>query len=230
MNVLVVDDDSNIRNMLDTVLKVSGFNCLHAQDSYEANEIINQTLPDVILVDWMMPYMNGVEWIKTLRKNQNTATIPIMMITAKVQESNIIKGLTAGADDYITKPFSPRELIARIQSLIRRSSNSIDKLQPDNFNFLVFDEASSSVNIQYQSITLGTTEYKLLEILYKSKNRPLTRTQILEQFGKVADISDERTIDVYIKRLRKSLKTIERDNLIETIRGRGYRLNCIIWV
>lgn len=231
VNILIVDDDANIRNVLDIALKISGFTSRQASDAYEANELIEQQMPDAILVDWMMPHLSGVEWIRQKRRNPKTQALPIIMITAKAQEANIISGLNAGADDYIIKPFSPRELVARIQSLIRRSETNsnisnekkpITNLASEQFSF---DDVLNAVSLYGNRIKLGPSEYKLLKVLVNNANRPLTRQQLANNINDEPTSIDERSLDVYVKRLRKTLKQYELDGHIVTIRGHGYQFS-----
>ena len=232
MNILIVDDDPNIRQMLEVALKVSGFECRQASNAYDANDLIDEQLPDAILVDWMMPHLSGVEWIRQKRKSPKTESLPIIMITAKAQEANVISGLNAGADDYIVKPFSPRELIARIQSLIRRSKLSqkstvenTEQAEATSSDTISFDAITNTVILFGNKIKLGPSELQLLEAFANNPNRPLTRAQLILNMTGSSTTLDERSLDVYIKRLRQSLKAYNLDKKITTIRGYGYQFD-----
>ena len=189
-----------------------------------AETLIREALPDLIILDWMLPGMSGVEFAKRVRGNPNTKNIPIIMLTAKSDESNKLKGLDTGADDYMTKPFSPKELIARIKAVLRRKSPELVD-EPISIKGLALDPNKHLLQYNKKTITIGPTEFKLLNFFMKNPDRVFSRNQILDKiWGNKSDI-DDRTVDVHIKRLRDTLKISGQESLIKTIRGIGYRLS-----
>ena len=222
-NILIVEDESSILELIALNLHQAGFNPIRAISAEYANNIVKETIPDLIVLDWMLPGMNGVEFAKRLRANSATKLIPIIMLTAKSDEDNKIEGLNVG-DDYLTKPFSPRELVARIKALIRRRSPELVN-NPIIIEGLVLDPSSHKVQINNRSISIGPTEFKILHLFMKNIDRVYSRNQILDKiWGNKSEI-DDRTVDVHIKRLRGSLKQSGYHKLIQTVRGAGYRFS-----
>jgi len=222
-NILIVEDESSILELIALNLHQAGFNPIRAISAEYANNIVKETIPDLIVLDWMLPGMNGVEFAKRLRANSATKLIPIIMLTAKSDEDNKIEGLNVG-DDYLTKPFSPRELVARIKALIRRRSPELVN-DPIIIEGLVLDPSSHKVQINNRSISIGPTEFKILHLFMKNIDRVYSRNQILDKiWGNKSEI-DDRTVDVHIKRLRESLKQSGYNKLIQTVRGAGYRFS-----
>jgi two-component system phosphate regulon response regulator PhoB len=222
-NILIVEDESSILELIALNLHQAGFNPIRAISAEYANNIVKETIPDLIVLDWMLPGMNGVEFAKRLRANSATKLIPIIMLTAKSDEDNKIEGLNVG-DDYLTKPFSPRELVARIKALIRRRSPELVN-DPIIIEGLVLDPSSHKVQINNRSISIGPTEFKILNLFMKNIDRVYSRNQILDKiWGNKSEI-DDRTVDVHIKRLRESLKQSGYNKLIQTVRGAGYRFS-----
>jgi len=222
-NILIVEDESSILELIALNLHQAGFNPIRAISAEYANNIVKETIPDLIVLDWMLPGMNGVEFAKRLRANSATKLIPIIMLTAKSDEDNKIEGLKIG-DDYLTKPFSPRELVARIKALIRRRSPELVN-DPIIIEGLVLDPSSHKVQINNRSISIGPTEFKILHLFMKNIDRVYSRNQILDKiWGNKSEI-DDRTVDVHIKRLRESLKQSGYNKLIQTVRGAGYRFS-----
>lgn len=220
--VLIVDDEPAIRDMLKVALEMAEFSCIEAKNAYEAQVSITDFSPDLVLLDWMMPEVSGIELLRRWRRNPETKDIPVIMLTAKAEEENLVKGLDTGADDYIAKPFSPRELVARIKALFRRvESESSDA--PITIGELVMDPAARAVTIAGQPVSLGPTEYRLLEFFLFHQNRAYTRDQLLNNVWGSNVYIDERTIDVHIRRLRKALAPHGYDNCVQTVRGFGYR-------
>lgn len=221
--VLIIDDESSIREMIAVALEMAGYECLEASNSREGYEIIVDNRPDLILVDWMMPNGSGIELIRRLKKDTLTAEIPVIMLTAKSEESNKIQGLEMGADDYITKPFSPKELVARLKAVLRRTNpQGID--EPINVDGLSLDPISQRVTIGERALEMGPTEYRLLKFLITHQERAYSRAQLLDQVWGGNVYVEERTVDVHIRRLRKAIgKT--HDYLIQTVRGTGYRFS-----
>lgn len=222
--VLIVDDEQSIRDMLKVALEMADFNCIEATNAHQAHVMVTDNKPDLVLLDWMMPEVSGIDLLRRWRRNEDTANLPVIMLTAKAEEENAIRGLDVGADDYITKPFSPRELAARIKALIRRA---LPEARDDQMvaGQLVLDPAGRMVTIGGQVVALGPTEYRLLEFFMSHRNRAYTRNQLLNNVWGANVFIDERTIDVHIRRLRKALSIDGYENSIQTVRGFGYRFS-----
>lgn len=221
--ILIVDDEAPIREMLAVALEMADFDYLEAANAQEAHSLIVDHQPDLILLDWMMPGTSGVELSRRLKREPTTAEIPIMMLTARSEEDNKIQGLEAGADDYITKPFSPRELVARIKAVLRRSTPAGVE-DPVEVNGLRLDPISHRVTSHSQPLEVGPTEFRLLQFFMTHQERAYTRSQLLDQVWGGNVYVEERTVDVHIRRLRKALGS-EHDVLIQTVRGTGYRFS-----
>ena len=222
ISVLVVDDESAIREMIRFALGKSGMKVRCAASGKEALVKINETAPDIILLDWMMPNMSGPELTRRLRKDPVTADIPIIMLTAKVSEDDKVAGLNAGADDYIVKPFSPRELIARIKAVLRRS----DPGGPEGkivAGLITMDTSSRQVFLNQKPTHIGPTEYRLLEFFMTHEKRAFSRSQLLDHVWGTNVFLEERTVDVHIRRLRKILEVTKLQHYIQTVRSHGYR-------
>jgi two-component system phosphate regulon response regulator PhoB len=223
---LVVDDESAIRDMLRMALDIAGFRCLEADNILDAYTLIVDERPDIILLDWMLPGGSGLELLRRLKRNDATREVPVIMLTAKTAEDNLVQGLEVGADDYITKPFAPRELIARIKALLRRSAGgeAAEKLQVET---LVLEPESRRIFIGEIPVDMGPTEFNLLQFFMSHPDRAYTRSQLLDQVWGANVYVEERTVDVHIRRLRKALQAAGRDysNLIQTVRGTGYRFS-----
>jgi two-component system phosphate regulon response regulator PhoB len=220
--ILVVEDEIAIRDMLQFVLAPAGFKIMEAGDIKDAEKQIAKHIPDLILLDWMLPGMNGIDFAKQLKRHSLTKNIPIIMLTARAEEENKIRGLEVGADDYITKPFSPRELIARIKTVLRRGvlTTPEDIIQ---VNELFLDKNTHKVSIKSELLELTPIEYKLLHFFMTHQNRIYSREQLLHHvWGGEHDI-DERTVDVQVRRLRSRLKPFACDHYIKTMRGSGYQ-------
>jgi two-component system phosphate regulon response regulator PhoB len=220
--VLVVDDEAAIREMIQYALERAKMDVLTAADAQEALVRISEARPDIILMDWMMPGVSGVELTRRLRKDSYTEDIPIIMLTAKVTEDDKVTGLEAGTDDYVIKPFSPRELMARIRAVLRRSSPANDQ------GFLVvgelkLDTVSRRVLHGGEEIKMGPTEYRLLEFFMGHQGRAYNRSQILDHVWGANAYLEERTVDVHIRRLRKALEPSGTSHYLQTVRGHGYR-------
>ena len=224
--VLIVDDEFAIRDMLRMALEMADFRCIEAQDIQRAYQLIVDERPAVVLLDWMLPGGSGLELMRRLKREELTRDMPVIMLTAKTAEDNVIQGLDVGADDYITKPFAPRELIARIRALLRRSTGHVEgeKLQVAD---LLLDGESKRVLIADQSLEMGPTEFKLLQFFMSHPERAYTRGQLLDQVWGANVYVEERTVDVHIRRLRKALQSPAGDcsHLIQTVRGTGYRFS-----
>ncbi|MCK0163458.1 phosphate regulon transcriptional regulator PhoB [Marinobacter sp. S6332] len=221
--VLIVDDEPAIREMIAVALEMADYHCMEAADAREAHALIIDKQPDIILLDWMLPGTSGIELARRLKKEETTADVPIIMLTAKVEEDNKIRGLEVGADDYITKPFSPRELVARLKAVLRRATPpGIDS--PIEVDGLILDPSSHRVTANDTSLNIGPTEYRLLQFFMTHQERVYTRSQLLDQVWGGNVYVEERTVDVHIRRLRKALGE-QHDYLIQTVRGAGYRFS-----
>jgi two-component system phosphate regulon response regulator PhoB len=221
-NVLVVDDEEAIRDMIQFALEKSGMGVQTASSAHEALLSINESRPDIILMDWMMPGVSGLELTRRLRKDPYTEDIPIIMLTARVTEDDKVAGLEAGTDDYVVKPFSPRELLARIKAVTRRTSPVDDRGQLLVGN-LTLDTVSRRVLSGEEEIRMGPTEYRLLEFFMAHAGRAYSRSQILDHVWGTNAYLEERTVDVHIRRLRKALEPAGASHYLQTVRGHGYR-------
>jgi len=222
-HVLVVEDEPAIAEMIQISLERNGYRASLVGDVAAAKEVVASDTVDLALVDWMLPGASGVELVRYLRKDEVTRSLPIIMLTAKSQEQDITTGLDAGADDYVTKPFSPNELNSRIKALLRRT-RSMDN-EVIEVAGLQCDTSAHRLSFNDNEIELGATEFKLLQFLMSNRNRVYTRAQLLDHVWGQGTYIEERTVDVHILRLRKSLKPFECDHLIQTVRGAGYRFS-----
>ena len=222
ISVLAVDDESAIREMIRFALGKSGMTVECAASGQEALEKISEQTPDILLLDWMMPNMSGPQLTRRLRKDPLTENIPIIMLTARVSEDDKVNGLNAGADDYIIKPFSPRELIARINAVLRRSDTggTDGKITAGAIGM---DTVSRQVFLAGEPTHIGPTEYRLLEFFMTHENRAFSRSQLLDHVWGSNVFLEERTVDVHIRRLRKILGAAKLDHYIQTVRSHGYR-------
>lgn len=224
--ILIVDDEFAIRDMLNQALSFAGYECLQAENTQQAHSIIVDERPDLVLLDWMLPGgSSGIELCQRLKNDETLAHIPIILISAKGTEDNKIHGLDAGADDYITKPFSMRELLSRIKAVLRRTTIQQQEQQRVECAGLTLDIASQRVFFNQQAIEIGPTEYRLLAFFMTHPERVYTRSQLLDHVWGGNTYIEDRTIDVHIRRLRKVLEPFAVDNLIQTVRGTGYRFS-----
>lgn len=222
--ILIVDDEASIRDMLSLALEAAGFNVLQAENAQLGHAAIIDHQPDLVLLDWMMPGTTGLELLRRLKRDELTAQIPIIMLTAKAEEDHKIVGLDAGADDYIPKPFSPRELISRVNAVLRRIDRDALK-EPISIGDLVFDPLSHRVSIAGETINLAPTEYRLLQFFLTHQERVYSRGQLLDYVWGGNVYLDERTVDVHIRRLRKAISVAGHENYVQTVRGAGYRFS-----
>lgn len=222
--ILVVDDESAIRDMLRVALEMADYEVLEAANAQEAHSLVIDQRPDLVLLDWMMPGTSGLELARRLKRDEVTADLPIIMLTAKGEEDNKIQGLDVGADDYITKPFSPRELLARLKAVLRRTDPP-GAATPIQVQGLCLDPVSHRITIHDQPIDMGPTEYRLLEFFLTHQERAYTRGQLLDHVWGGNVYLEERTVDVHIRRLRKALTVDGHEELIQTVRGTGYRFS-----
>jgi two-component system phosphate regulon response regulator PhoB len=229
--ILVVEDELAIQELIALNLKKAGHLVLCAETAEQAVKMSNSVLPDLVLLDWMLPDMSGLEFARKLRREERTKDIPIIMLTARTQESDKISGLDAGADDYITKPFSPRELLARIKAVLRRRLPEmsdevieIGGLKLDPVTHRVYAQADDN-NVKAEKLLLGPTEFRLLHFLMTYAERVHSRTQLLNRIWGDHVFIEDRTVDVHIRRLRKSLESVGKEHLVQTVRGTGYRFS-----
>lgn len=223
-HILIVEDELAIREMLRLALKRAGFTVEEAADVRQAHDFMSKRLPELIILDWMLPGISGIELARQLKKKTQTQQIPIIMLTARGEEEDKIRGLEVGADDYVTKPFSPRELIARIKAVLRRISTEYDNEQLIINELQLYPE-EHRVMVGDQEVTMGPTEFKLLHFFMRHPERVYSRNQVLDQVWGNNVYIEERTVDVHIRRLRKALTLYGYDQLIQTVRGVGYRFS-----
>jgi two-component system phosphate regulon response regulator PhoB len=222
--ILVVEDEPAIQTLIAVNLKRAGHEVVAALDAESAQRHINEALPDLVLLDWMLPGMSGLELARRLRGEARTRAVPIIMLTARGEERDKVQGLETGADDYITKPFSPRELLARIQAVLRRRAPESTEDLVEVLGLRV-DPVSHRVTANGQAVNVGPTEFRLLHFLITHPERVHSRSQLLDQVWGDHVFVEERTVDVHIRRLRGALEPSGLDSLIQTVRGSGYRLS-----
>ncbi len=223
-HILIVEDEAPIREMVRFSLRNAGFAVREAADAQQAYERIADGIPDLILLDWMLPGVSGIEFARRLKQSELTSRIPVILLTARTEETDRLMGFRVGADDYVTKPFSPRELTARIKAVLRRSSpeGDNDRIEVDG---LVLDMLGHRVKAQGTDVHLGPTEFRLLHFLMSNSERAFSREQLLDRVWGANVYVEDRSVDVYIRRLRKVLAPFGYDRLIQTVRGFGYRLS-----
>lgn len=222
--ILVVEDDHAIREMIAFSLKRAGFRCVEAADVSAARCAIADDHPDLILLDWMLPDVSGMELARALRREELLREIPIIMLTARADEDDKVRGFESGADDYITKPFSARELVARISAVLRRAHPESDEGLLEA-NGLVLNATSHRVSARGENIELGPTEFRLLRFFMSHPERVFSRAQLLDRVWGGNVYVEERTVDVHIRRLRKALEPSGYDGYVQTVRGAGYRFS-----
>ena len=224
--VLVVEDEPAIQTLVAACLHNAGLQAVRADTAEDAIRQVNEILPDVVLLDWMLPGMSGIQLAQRLRGDERTRDLPIIMLTARGEEHDKIAGLDAGADDYLTKPFSPRELLARIKAVLRRRAPQMS-CEIIEIEGLRVDPVTHRVSGNGQALDLGPTEFRLLHFFMTHSERVHTRAQLLDQVWGDHVFVEERTVDVHIRRLRASLESSGHDRLIQTVRGTGYRFSTI---
>jgi two-component system phosphate regulon response regulator PhoB len=222
--ILIIEDEQAIREMVCLALHQAGFECQQAADTGEAQQRLREDLPDLILLDWMLPGVSGIDYARRLRQDKLTRDVPVIMLTARTQEEDKVRGLDTGADDYITKPFSTRELIARIKALLRRSAPQTAET-PVEIRGLTLDPVTHRVQAGSGKVELGPMEFKLLHFFMTHPERVHSRERILDSVWGANVYVEERTVDVHIRRLRKALTPSGHEQLIQTVRGAGYRLS-----
>lgn len=232
VTILIVDDEPAIQQLIAYNLRSAGYTAICVNSAEQAITSIQEVLPDLILLDWMLPGISGIEFAQSLRKNPRTKSVPIIMLTARVEEIDKISGLETGADDYITKPFSPRELIARIKAVLRRSlpeasDKILDvegiKLDPTTYRVTAMIEQAEGS--QEKELLVSPTEFRLLHFLMAHAERVHSRTHLLDRVWGDHVFVEDRTVDVHIRRLRKTLEAVGKADLIQTVRGAGYRFS-----
>jgi two-component system phosphate regulon response regulator PhoB len=223
-HILVVEDEQPIREMVGFALENSGYEVQEATNARQAQTLIADGVPDLILLDWMLPDVSGIDYARRLKKEDLTCEIPIIMLTARSEEEDKILGFESGADDYVTKPFSPRELVARIKAVLRRGGPLADQ-EVLEAKGLILDMASHRVSVDENTLEIGPTEYRLLEFFMSHPERVYSRGQLLDRVWGSNVYVEERTVDVHIRRLRKALEPFGHDTLIQTVRGAGYRFS-----
>ncbi len=223
-HILNIEDDSAIRTMVSVALQRHGHTVHSAASVAQAKALMSTQNVDLAIIDWMLPGGSGLEFIRSLRKNPQYAQLPIIMLTAKTDEQDLTDGLDAGADDYVTKPFSPKELQSRIKALLRRSTDFND-VSLINRGPLTIDLAAHRLSSGQTEVELGHTEFKLLAFLMQHPERVYSRAELLDHVWGAGTFIEERTVDVHVLRLRKILKPFEADGLLETVRGAGYRFS-----
>ncbi len=221
--ILLVEDEAEIRKMLRFFLHNAGYATLEAQDGEEGLRLALHHKPDLALVDWMMPKIDGIQLIERLRQQAVTRQMPVMMLTAKGEEADMVYGLDIGADDYVTKPFSPQALLSRIKALLRRVEKTSAKASPLVFKELTLHKALKQVECAGEALHLGPTEFRLLYFLIEHLGQVFSRQDLLKNVWGEAVVVEPRTVDVHVRRLRQTLRPYSYDIYLETLRGLGYR-------
>ena len=222
--ILVVEDEAPIREMLCFVLEQKGYETVEAEDYADGLAKVREPYPELIVLDWMMPGGSGIQFLKHLKQDEMTRQIPVVMLTARGEEEDKVRGLEAGADDYITKPFSPKELTARLHAVMRRvSPTSVDEVI--EVQGLKLDPVSHRVSAEEKALDMGPTEFKLLHFFMTHPERVYSREQLLNNVWGTNVYVEDRTVDVHIRRLRKAIEETGHDRLIQTVRGAGYRFS-----
>ncbi|RUO52303.1 MULTISPECIES: phosphate regulon transcriptional regulator PhoB [Pseudidiomarina] len=222
--ILIVEDEAPIREMLSFVMEQHGYQAVEANDYQVALEKIVEPFPDMILLDWMLPGGSGIQLAKKLKSDDFTRSIPIIMLTARGEEEDKVRGLEVGADDYITKPFSPKELMARMRAVFRRVSPTVLD-EPLEIEGLKLDPISHRVSAFNDRLDMGPTEFKLLHFFMTHPDRVYSREQLLDNVWGTNVYVEDRTVDVHIRRLRKAIEMHGHDRLVQTVRGVGYRFS-----
>ncbi len=224
INILLVEDETAIRDMLAMLLEQAGFAVRGVSDVQAADRCLKENAPNIILLDWMLPGISGVEWCRRLKRDKDYSSIPVILVSARGEEEDKVRGLDVGADDYICKPFSPKELIARIRAVLRRSvlPENTERIEKQGI-VLSLDE--HRLKIDDTVVALSPTEYRLLEFFMTHPDKVYSRGQLLDHVWGRSTYIEERTVDVHIRRLRKILACYQREDLVQTVRGFGYRFS-----
>ena len=221
--VLIVEDEREIREMVAFALERAGFKVIEAGSAEEAVQRLEGLLPDIAVIDWMLPGATGIELVRRIRRDAHTAQLPLLMLTARGEETDKLRSFEVGVDDYVTKPFSPRELIARIKALLRRAGAPEDGIL--RAGDVQLDTQSHRLSISGTAVHIGPTEFRLLEFLLRNAERAFDRSQLLDRVWGRSVYVEERTVDVHILRLRKILAPHAKAQLVQTVRGVGYRFS-----
>ncbi|MGR9085492.1 MAG: phosphate regulon transcriptional regulator PhoB [Gammaproteobacteria bacterium] len=224
--ILVVEDEDAIRGMLMLVLEQAGFEAVAVASAADAQKILEHSPVDLILLDWMLPGLSGVEWARRLKRDAVFKELPVILLTARGEEEDKVKGLEIGADDYITKPFSPKEMVARIRAVLRRSGK-MQGLSHIALGDLVLDSEQHRLTIGDKQLEVSPTEFRLMQFFMTHPDKVYSRTQLLDQVWGRSVYIEERTVDVHIRRLRKILGEYGREDLVQTVRGFGYRFSLV---
>lgn len=222
-SIMVVEDEPEIRELLSFTITRAGHDVVTAESAEQALQLLDRGLPELLVIDWMLPGMSGIDLAKRLRLDELTASLPIIMLTARGEEADKLKSFDSGVDDYVTKPFSPKELMARVKALLRRTGAPEDNLL--EVGGIKLDLTSHRVSIGDEPIHMGPTEYRLLELLMRHPERAFDRSQLLDRVWGRSVYVEERTVDVHVLRLRKILQPFDLHHLIQTVRGVGYRFS-----
>jgi two-component system phosphate regulon response regulator PhoB len=223
-NILIIEDEPAIQELLSLNISQAGHNPIRALSVEQGQQLMRETMPDLILLDWMLPGMSGIEFARRLKSDEYSKNIPIIMLTARSEEVDKIRGLDVGADDYVTKPFSPRELNARIKAVLRRRAPQMTD-DPIEVGSLRLDPVTHRVTGNGTQLDLGPTEFRLLHYLMSNPERVHSRSQVLDRVWGDRVFVEDRTVDVHIRRLRQALSTSGHEEMIQTVRGVGYRFS-----
>jgi len=222
--VLIVDDEPDIREVIRFALEEAGMRVLEAGHADDARRLLTAEAPDLLLLDWMLPGRSGLDLAHQLKQSGKTRGLPIIMVSARGEEEDRIRGLDTGADDYVTKPFSPRELVARVNAVLRRAKTE-DQAEQIEIGGVIIDHLSRRVTANGQRIDIAPTEYRLLYFFMSHADRAFSRSQLLDQVWGDQVYVEERTVDVHVRRLRKALEASGHEGLLQTVRGVGYRFS-----
>ena len=226
INILIVEDEAAIRGMLTIVLEQAGFMPTAAAEVDSAQKILADSFPDLILLDWMLPGISGVDWARRLKKDPSFREIPIILLTARGEEEDKVRGLEIGADDYLTKPFSTKELVARIRAVLRRTGK-LHGISQITMGELTLDTEQHRLSIGEKQLDVSPTEFRLMQFFMTHPDKVFSRTQLLDQVWGRSVYIDERTVDVHIRRLRKILGDYGKEDMVQTVRGFGYRFSLL---
>jgi two-component system phosphate regulon response regulator PhoB len=222
--ILVVEDEPAIQELVSFTCATNGYQVVRAESVATAQAAIRSELPDLVILDWMLPDRSGIDLMRQLRADERTRALPVIMLTARSAESDRVSGLDAGADDYVVKPFSPRELMSRVRAVFRRKAPQ-HAGEPMTYGPLTIDPVRHEVLVDGKSVKMGLAEFKLLKFLVGHPDRVFSRTQLLDSVWGDHVFIEERTVDVHVLRLRKALQLADSQHLVQTIRGMGYRLS-----
>jgi two-component system phosphate regulon response regulator PhoB len=222
--ILVVEDEPAIQELVSFTCATNGYQVVRAESVATAQAAIRSELPDLVILDWMLPDRSGIDLMRELRADERTRALPVIMLTARSAESDRVSGLDAGADDYVVKPFSPRELMSRVRAVFRRKAPQ-HAGEPMTYGPLTIDPVRHEVLVDGKSVKMGLAEFKLLKFLVGHPDRVFSRTQLLDSVWGDHVFIEERTVDVHVLRLRKALQLADSQHLVQTIRGMGYRLS-----